>query len=174
MSYAFYRKNGAFPANLQRRFGEFWGQTPNSCTSEFGVCPQNSRGAPHATIIVVMQNMITMVMVSDMDRSVRFYRDTLGLKLRFQSPDWTEFDINSSTLALHGGGVPSPPDKERYAGRASIGFNVENVDKVFEELKSKGVRVVMPPTQRPAESIRLAVVLDPDGLPLSFSQTVSH
>jgi len=121
-----------------------------------------------------MQNMITMVMVSDMDRSVRFYRDTLGLKLRFQSPDWTEFDINSSTLALHGGGVPSPPDKERYAGRASIGFNVENVDKVFEELKSKGVRVVMPPTQRPAESIRLAVVLDPDGLPLSFSQTVSH
>ena len=174
MSYAFYRKNGTFPANLQRRFGEFWGQTPNSCTSEFGVCPQNSRGAPHATIIVVMQNMITMVMVSDMDRSVRFYRDTLGLKLRFQSPDWTEFDINSSTLALHGGGVPSPPDKERYAGRASIGFNVENVDKVFEELKSKGVRVVMPPTQRPAESIRLAVVLDPDGLPLSFSQTVSH
>jgi lactoylglutathione lyase len=138
------------------------------------ICSGDSRGAPHATIIVVMQNMITMVMVSDMDRSVRFYRDTLGLKLRFQSPDWTEFDINSSTLALHGGGVPSPPDKERYAGRASIGFNVENVDKVFEELKSKGVRVVMPPTQRPAESIRLAVVLDPDGLPLSFSQTVSH
>jgi len=150
--------------------GGFWGQTPNSEVREFGVCPQN----PRATIISVMQNMITMVMVSDMDRSVRFYRDTLGLKLRFQSPDWTEFDINSSTLALHGGGVPSPPDKERYAGRASIGFNVENVDKVFEELKSKGVRVVMPPTQRPAESIRLAVVLDPDGLPLSFSQTVSH
>ena len=150
--------------------GGFWGQTPNSEVQEFGVCPQN----PRATIISVMQNMITMVMVSDMDRSVRFYRDTLGLKLRFQSPDWTEFDINSSTLALHGGGVPSPPDKERYAGRASIGFNVENVDKVFEELKSKGVRVVMPPTQRPAESIRLAVVLDPDGLPLSFSQTVSH
>jgi lactoylglutathione lyase len=122
-----------------------------------------------------MQNMITMVMVSDMDRSVRFYRDTLGLKLRFQSPDWTEFDINSSTLALHSGGVPAPPpDKERYAGRASIGFNVEKVDKVFEELKSKGVRVVMPPTQRPGEGIRLAVVLDPDGLPLSFSQTVSH
>ena len=122
----------------------------------------------------VMQTMITMVMVSDMDRSVRFYRETVGLKLRFQSPDWTEFDINSSTLALHGGGVPSPPDKERYAGRASIGFNVENVDKVFEELKSKGVRVVMPPTQRPGEGIRLAVMLDPDGLPVSFSQTVSQ
>ena len=151
--------------------GGFWGQTLNSEVREFAVCPQN----PRATIISVMQNMITMVMVSDMDRSVRFYRDTLGLKLRFQSPDWTEFDAGSSTLALHGGGVPAPPpEKERYAGRASIGFGVENVDKVFEELKSKGVRVVMPPTQRPSEGVRLAVVLDPDGLPLSISQTVSH
>src|SRR5262245_11195471 len=95
-----------------------------------------------------MQNMLTMVVVSDMDRSVRFYRDTLGLKLRFQSPDWTEFDVGSTTLALHGGGLAAPPPqgKEQYAGRASIGFNVESVDKVFEELKSKGARVVMPPT----------------------------
>jgi len=70
--------------------------------------------------------------------------------------------------------VASSPEKERYAGRASIGFNVENVDKVFEELKSKGVRVAMPPTERAGEGIRLAVMLDPDGLPLSFSQTVSQ
>ena len=120
-----------------------------------------------------MQNMITMVTVSDMDRSARFYRDTLGLKLRFQSPDWTEFDMGSTTLALHGGGAPAPPQgKEQYAGRASIGFNVENVDRVFEELKSKSVRVVMPPTQPAGEGIRLAVFLDPDGLPISFAQTV--
>ena len=119
--------------------------------------------------------MMTMVMVSDMDRSVRFYRDTLGLKLRFQSPDWTEFEMGSTTLALHGGGVPAPPPgKEQYAGRASIGFNVENVDKTFEELKSKGVKFVMPPTQREGEGIRLTVFLDPDGLPISFAQTVIH
>src|SRR5881397_3875178 len=148
--------------------GGFWGQTLNSEVQEFGVCPQN----PRATIISVMQNMITMVMVSDMDRSVRFYRDTLGLKLRFQSPDWTEFDAGSTTLALHSGGVPASPDKERFAGRASIGFNVDNVDKLFEELKSKGVRAAMPPTERAGEGIRLAVMLDPDGLPISFSQTV--
>ena len=33
----------------------------------------------------------TMVVVSDMDRSVEFYRDKLGIPLKFQSPDWTEF-----------------------------------------------------------------------------------
>jgi lactoylglutathione lyase len=121
-----------------------------------------------------MQNMITMITVSDMDRSVRFYRDTLGLTLRFQSPEWSEFDMGASTLALHGGGVAAPPPqgRESYAGRASIGFNVENVDKMFEDLKAKGVRAVMPPMQREGEGIRLTVFLDPDGLPVSFAQSV--
>ena len=33
----------------------------------------------------------TMVVVSDMQRSVEFYRDKLGIPLKFQTPDWTEF-----------------------------------------------------------------------------------
>ena len=122
----------------------------------------------------MLNNLITMITVTDMDRSVGFYRDTLGLKLKFQSPDWSEFDFGSNTLALHGGGVPAPPPsgKQQLAGRASIGFTVENLDRVFEELKAKGATVVMPPMQREGEGIRLAVFLDPDGLPVSFAQTV--
>ena len=29
--------------------------------------------------------------VTDMNKAVKFYRDTLGLQLRFESPGWTEF-----------------------------------------------------------------------------------
>src|SRR5262245_26850357 len=114
-----------------------------------------------------MQNMYTMILVSDMDRSIRFYRDTLGLKLRFESPDWTEFDMGTTTLALHGGAKPAPQrtgPSESHAGTASIGFSVENVDAEFEELQKKGVRFVMPPKTQEGEGIRLAVLLDPDGL----------
>jgi len=120
--------------------------------------------------------MITMITVSDMDRSVRFYRDDLGLKLRFQSPDWSEFDTGNTTLALHGGGKPAAPSqvREQIAGTASIGFNVDNVDKIYEDLKAKGVRSVMPPTERSGEGIRLAVFIDPDGLPVSFAQNVGQ
>jgi lactoylglutathione lyase len=123
-----------------------------------------------------MQNMITMVTVSDMERSVQFYRDTLGLNLRFQSPEWTEFDMGPNTLALHGGGVAAPPaqGREQIAGRASIGFTVENVDRTYEELKGKGARSIMPPTERAGEGIRLAVFVDPDGLPISFAQVLAH
>jgi lactoylglutathione lyase len=119
----------------------------------------------------------TMVIVSDMDRSVEFYRDKLGIPLKFQSPEWTEFQTGATTLALHGGGVRQDHapagDPSKQAGTCSIGFNVEDVDKTFAELKTKGVNFVMPPTQREGEGIKLAVAIDPDGLPVSFAQMVA-
>ncbi len=118
----------------------------------------------------------TMVIVSDMKRSVQFYRDTLGIPLKFESPDWTEFQTGTTTFALHGGGVPrqyqDTGDQSKTAGACSIGFNVDDVDKTYEELKAKGVVFVMPPAQREGEGIRLAVGLDPDGLPISFAQMI--
>ena len=42
----------------------------------------------------------TMVVVSDMQRSVEFYRDTLGIPLKFQSPDWTEFITGTTTYRI--------------------------------------------------------------------------
>src|ERR1051325_4550345 len=121
-----------------------------------------------------MQNMYTMIIVSNMDRSVGFYRDILGLNLKFQSPDWTEFDMGTTTLALHGGGKPSPPrveaPSETHAGSASIGFSVDNLDAAYEDLQKKGARFVMPPKTQEAEGIRLAVLLDPDGLGISLAQ----
>ena len=123
-----------------------------------------------------MQNMMTMVMVSNMDTSVRFYRDTLGMIMRFQSPDWTEFDLGSNTLALHGGAKQLPPatNREPLAGTASIGFTVDSLNTTVQELKGKGVRFVMEPTLRENEGIRLAVGLDPDGLAISFAEVVDH
>jgi len=120
----------------------------------------------------------TMIVVSDMQRSVEFYRDTLGIPLKFQSPEWTEFATGATTLALHGGGVPAqgPPqgDPSKRAGACSIGFNVPDVAKTYEELQAKGLTFVMPPTQREGEGIRLAVAMDPDGLPISFAQLLSE
>ena len=120
----------------------------------------------------------TMVIVSDMGRSVEFYRDKLGIPLKFQSPDWTEFQTGATTLALHGGGVPQDHapggDTSKLAGTCSIGFNVEDVDKTYVELKAKGINFVMPPTQREGEGIKLAVCIDPDGLPVSFAQMLGQ
>jgi lactoylglutathione lyase len=119
-----------------------------------------------------------MITVSDMARSVEFYRDRLGLPLRFESPDWTEFATGTTTLALHGGGIPRDAsgagDPSKNAGTCSIGFKVADVDKTYMELQEKGIRFVVPPTQREGEGIKLTVCMDPDGLPISFAQMLER
>ena len=114
-----------------------------------------------------------MINVSNMARSVAFYKDKLGIPMKFGTPEWTEFQTGTTTLALHGGGKPQDAPKDpgtHYAGVCSIGFNVDNLDLAYEQLEAKGVHFVMPPTERPGEGIKLAVAVDPDGLAISFGQ----
>jgi len=115
-----------------------------------------------------------MVIVSDMNRSVEFYRDKLGIPLKFQSPDWTEFQTDGATLALHGGGTARQPAAEQggNAGTCGFGFNVPNLEQTFSDLTAKGVRFVMPPMTREPEGIKLAVCVDPDGLAISFAESL--
>jgi lactoylglutathione lyase len=114
-----------------------------------------------------------MINVSNMARSVAFYKDKLGIPMKFGTPEWTEFQTGTTVLALHGGGQPKDPPKDPsalYAGTCSIGFNVDNLDLVYEQLEAKGVQFVMPPTESPGEGIKRAVAIDPDGLAISFGQ----
>ena len=111
-----------------------------------------------------------MITVSDMARSVRFYRDTMGIPLKFESPQWTEFDTGDTVLALHGGGEVGAKPTGLVAGTASIGFYVAKLDQKYDELRAKGVAFAMPPTEREEERIKLAVCLDPDGLPISIAE----
>ena len=118
-----------------------------------------------------------MVMVENMNRSIEFYRDVLGLPLKFSSDSWTEFNAGTTTLALHGGGKRQPqsatsePHRD-MAGTASIGFNVDDVQATYEFFESKGVKFTLTPTSRQNEGIILAVAVDPDGLDISFAQQV--
>jgi len=117
-----------------------------------------------------------MVNVSDMARSVAFYRDTLGLALRFESPGWSDFETGATTLALHltaGGGADGAQAGPK-PGTCSIGFSTSNLDATHAELTARGARFVMPPTDQVEERIRLAVCVDPDGLAISFAESLAR
>lgn len=97
-----------------------------------------------------------MVNVSDMRRSVAFYRDVLGIPLRFESPGWSELETGATTLALHVAPrrVAAADDatlEGPIAGRCSIGFSVESLDATYSELRSRGAQFVMPPTEQANE-----------------------
>jgi catechol 2,3-dioxygenase-like lactoylglutathione lyase family enzyme len=111
-----------------------------------------------------------------MARSVKFYRDVLGFRPRFESEFWTEFDTDGTVLALHGGAKPNPAPAgargEKLAGTVAIGLSVSNLAGTVRMLEGQGVAILMPPTLREPEGIRLAVFADPDGLPISLSERV--
>lgn len=116
-----------------------------------------------------------MVHVSDMRRSVAFYRDTLGLRLKFESPGWSEFETGATTLALHGGAKPADNQAAGdapAAGTCSLGFSVPDLNRTYRELGERGAHFVMPPTDQRNEGIRLTVCLDPDGTTISFAETL--
>jgi lactoylglutathione lyase len=112
-----------------------------------------------------------IVFVSDMTRSVSFYRDVLGLPLRFESPGWTEFATEGATLALHASKA-SPAEKghpqEVPAGRCRPGLSVPNLDEFHKRMVEKAV----PCLQEPKEvfGARIAQYVDPDGLAISVSE----
>lgn len=111
-----------------------------------------------------------IVNVSNMDRSVAFYREALGLPLKFASPGWSELATGRTTIALHAVEGKSPAPGPPVPGTAMLGFGVPDVDAAHAALVAKGVRFAMPPTDRREEGIRLAVALDPDGLQVGISQ----
>ena len=49
--------------------------------------------------------------VTDMNKAVKFYRDVLGLTLKFESPGWSEFVTGETTLALHPASEKNPGGK---------------------------------------------------------------
>jgi lactoylglutathione lyase len=76
-----------------------------------------------------------IVFVSEMKRSVAFYRDILGLPLKFESPGWTEFSTEGAILALHFSEMANPPKGNSGpapAGMCRPGLGVPNIDKFHQ------------------------------------------
>lgn len=72
----------------------------------------------------------------DMESSVAFYRDVLGLDLKMQmGEDWAEFDVAGTTIALHGTREGHAPPQ----GGATIVFDVDELDRAMNALRGKGV-----------------------------------
>jgi len=92
--------------------------------------------------------------VSDMDAAVPFYRDALGLSLKFQDGDrWAAFDVGGATLALEGGGSGGP-------GGATVSLRTSELDALVRGLRARGAQVSDVET---GAHERRATVTDPAG-----------
>ncbi len=118
-----------------------------------------------------MQISYAIVFVSDMKRSIAFYRDVLGIKLRFESPGWTEFETHGATLALHLAerGNPEPQKAQlEHAGSCRPGFRVPDLDEFQKRMVAGNVPCIEPPKSQ--FGTRIAQYADPDGLAFSVGE----
>jgi lactoylglutathione lyase len=101
---------------------------------------------------------MAMLVSSDLPRSRDFYRDIFGLKLRYDTPDWVDFELGgAAALGLH----PPSDYLSVQPGSLQLGFEVPDVDAFIDDARAKGVTIAMEPAD---ESFgRLALIVDPDG-----------
>lgn len=109
---------------------------------------------------------LVMLIVSDMKRSVAFYRDSLGLTVKHESEPWSELSAGTIDIGLHhGGDEPIDP-----TGGAVLMFYVDDAGRVIEELRAKGVTILRDAEQEEYGGV-LAAIADPDGYPIQLLQS---
>jgi lactoylglutathione lyase len=106
-----------------------------------------------------------ILLVDNMERSVAFYRDIMGMKIKMESPDWVEFvnETRSAVLALH-----PKRTKSIRSPNMLVGFNVGDIENVCRELESKNVKFYKKLTQELFG--KHAIIEDPDGHLISLAE----
>ncbi|MEO9294203.1 MAG: VOC family protein [Nitrososphaera sp.] len=106
-----------------------------------------------------------ILLVSNMQASIKFYKDTLGLPLKTKSKDWTEFFQDGTVIALH------PMRRKSIVGSSTgmlVGFMVSDMDATVKELKAKKVKFFKKPKDEPFG--KHAIIEDPDGHLISIAE----
>lgn len=119
--------------------------------------------------------MLTHVIlyVADLDASVAFYRDVVGLPHRFTDAGYAEFGTGAARFALYERrrarwltGRPTAP-----GAAGEVVFTVPDVDVEAERLAALGVPLLSGPADRPWGH-RTLHVADPDGFVVEFAQEI--
>ena len=88
--------------------------------------------------------------VHDVEREVAFFRDVVGLELKFTDDafHFASFDGGAVGFAVAGSGEP-PPTEPLPDHLSGIGFVVDDVDAYAAEMKTRGARFTMEPSKQP-------------------------
>ena len=108
-----------------------------------------------------MQLTYAIKYVGDMGRAVAFHRDVLGLPLKFESPEWSEFATGETTLALHSA------TPEKTAGSVELAFAAEDLAGFYARRDELGVEFSKPPTEM--HGMHIAQLRDSEGAETSVS-----
>lgn len=98
--------------------------------------------------------------VKDIDKSLQFYHEIIGLPIRNQRRSWVDLGTSGALLSLHPASLTEKHTGSSIENGITIGFLVGDVQSAIEELKAKGVTIHRDIVEKDAG--KNAVILDPD------------
>lgn len=114
-----------------------------------------------------MQLLHITITTAQFEKTVEFYTDIAGLKIRKDNND-APFKITflSDSEGAASVEIIENKDAPKYTNSPSVGFHVENVEKYREELIAKGYTPT--PIISPVPYVKFFYVEDPNGIKIQF------
>lgn len=115
-----------------------------------------------------MKILHTCLNVSDLDRSIRFYTESLGLRF----VNRREIKQNNAEIAFLSDESGSAIELTHWRDKKTlvegdnfdhIAFQVDDVEAAVKQLKNKGVTIAMEPYSLQGSPSKIAFIKDPDG-----------
>jgi predicted enzyme related to lactoylglutathione lyase len=99
-----------------------------------------------------------ILLVSDMNKSVQFYKEILNIPLKKKSDEWTEFFNKETVLALH---PAKNKEKVKSGQHILVGFSASDFEQTMRNLQDK--KVIFFKNPREEGFGKHAIIEDPDG-----------
>ncbi len=113
-----------------------------------------------------------MIRVSDMDRALKFYHETLGLPIALDARMFNHAEVGLdeplAKIGLHATGKEAKRKR-----RTGIVFDTDDIYALYDRLRKQGVNFTLKPTKMPWGGI-VADFLDPDNNELEVVQDPEH
>lgn len=138
----------------------------------------------------------TGIVVSDMERSIRFYRDMLGMTVWADFKDDSDYvrevtevpgahvwmiklkaadgvSIELLQYLSHPAGIPDPT-RACDVGVNHIALQVDDIDALYTKLVAKGIRFHAPPTVSGDGGAKVTYCRDPEGVIVELVELIKH
>lgn len=104
--------------------------------------------------------------VSDLEKAAEFYEEILGLEKKYGYSSYVGFECGGVEIGL----IPKLTGRQKVNPLSpSVEFLVDDVEKVYKELKNKGVKIIKE-LHEESWGGKQAAFTDPDGNILGIAQ----
>ena len=120
-----------------------------------------------------IKNMSPLLLVADIEKSIKFYTQELGFKLSFRYDDfYSGIFKDGCSIHLKLSGKPAIEEKQKRKSNDDVDtiFSVEGIENMYGNISNKSVDIIQPLREMAYE--KEFYIADPDGYIIAFVEEI--